>query len=344
MGELWERGDVGVLLTPASGGRRQLFGLVPFLAWATGNFTRPVHVPTYLALLATHRDAARFLFATAPDVVGDWHRTWALSRDVLPAIRALGYPAAIVAQDGMAALPDPALWDCLFVGGTTEWKLSEPVYRLVREARALGKWTHMGRVNSWRRLRAAALSGYDSADGTCLAYHPPQYVREIARWLDRLKAQAALPSLLLVALLALTLAAPRPAAAEPAAEPAAAEPAAAVPAAAVPAAAESAAAESAAAVPAELLHEAAERFGLDTGALSRLIWCESGFAPQAVGGGGRYRGLGQWDRASWEEQAPRAGAPADWDAAFDPWWNAHVTAFALSEGQAWRWPVCRRVV
>jgi hypothetical protein len=195
MGELWERGDVGVMLTPASGNRVHLLGpLVPFFGWDTGNFTRPVALSRYLAVLQQHQAIrARCLFATAPDVVSNWRETWAQSRDVLPAIRALGFPAAIVLQDGCAELPDPAAYDVVFVGGTTAWKLSEHTYRLVLEAKRLGKWCHLGRVNSLRRLRAAKVSAYDSADGTCLAYNPPQYVREIAGWLDALKRQPALP-------------------------------------------------------------------------------------------------------------------------------------------------------
>ena len=132
------------------------------------------------------------MFATAPDVVRDWAATWALAEPVLPRIRELGYRAAIVIQDGCTALPPADLWDVLFVGGSTEWKLSELVYRLVAEAREMGRHTHMGRVNSWRRIRAAALSGYASADGTCLKRNPPHYSVEIGEWLDRLNRQPAL--------------------------------------------------------------------------------------------------------------------------------------------------------
>lgn len=195
MGELWERGDVGVMVTPASGNRMHLLGsLVPFFAFDTGNYTRPVVLSDYLCLLAQCQPwGPRCLFATAPDVVGDAAATWALSAPALPAIRELGYRAALVAQDGLESLPlDWDSFDCLFVGGTTRWKLSEAAYRLAAEAKRRGKWVHLGRVNSWQRLRAAHAAGYDSADGTCLAFNPPQYVREIAGWLDRTKRQPAL--------------------------------------------------------------------------------------------------------------------------------------------------------
>lgn len=191
---LWHRADVGMLITPWAGDRSG-----PLRAWPcqwgadTGNFKRPVATANYLAWLADHLPFVdRCLFATAPDVVGNWAETWQLSKDVLPEVRALGYPAAVVAQDGMTELPDPDLWDVLFVGGTTDFKLSETAYGLVSDAKALGRWCHMGRVNSWRRIKAAAISGYDSADGTCLRFNPPQYVREIALWLDTLRAQPSL--------------------------------------------------------------------------------------------------------------------------------------------------------
>ena len=54
---------------------------------------------------------------------------------------------------------------------------------LITEAKARGKWAHMGRVNSLRKLRAAASMGCDSADGTFIAYAPEQNVARIAVWL-----------------------------------------------------------------------------------------------------------------------------------------------------------------
>lgn len=188
---LWGRADVGTLVTPAGAVRRTL---PRFSHWAadTGCYARPAAFDadayvTWLGSLLENQTTC--LFATAPDRVGDWEATWAVARPVLARIRALGYPAALVAQDGMADLPAPDEWDALFVGGTTGWKLSETAYRLQREAKALGKWTHLGRVNSWRRISAAAQAGYDSADGTLLAFNPGVYGRDIVRWLDRLRSQ-----------------------------------------------------------------------------------------------------------------------------------------------------------
>lgn len=133
----------------------------------------------YLAWLAS-MPAESCLFATAPDVVADPTATLALSVPMLAPIRALGYPVALVAQDGLENLPVP--WediDALFIGGTTEWKLGEGARVLVAAARRRGRWVHMGRVNSFRRYRYAEQIGCDSADGTVLK-HDPQ--RPVMAW------------------------------------------------------------------------------------------------------------------------------------------------------------------
>jgi hypothetical protein len=136
----------------------------------------------------------RCLFATAPDRVGDPVATLALALPVLPWIRALGLPAALVAQDGSERMPIPwDKFDTFFVRGTTRWKLSEAAYVFAVEAAARGKWTHMGRVNSSARLAAAAVVGCQSADGTTIAFNPGRYEPEILRWLDRLDLQATFP-------------------------------------------------------------------------------------------------------------------------------------------------------
>lgn len=145
----------------------------------------------WLASLAPF--APRCLFAVAPDVVGDAAATLARSAPHLPTIRRLGFGAAFVTQDGCHSdlVPWDAL-DCLFVGGTDAWKLGERSYALCAEAKARGKWVHMGRVNSLRRLRACRVSLVDSADGTQLAHRPDETLPLLRRWLDALAAQTVL--------------------------------------------------------------------------------------------------------------------------------------------------------
>lgn len=126
----------------------------------------------------------RCRFAVAPDVVGDAAATLARSMPWLPKIRALGYPAAFVAQDGLESecIPWDA-FDVLFIGGTTAWKLGHRARAVVTEAKSRGKWVHMGRVNSEKRLLYATAIGCDSADGTYVAFGPDQNLPRVLAWL-----------------------------------------------------------------------------------------------------------------------------------------------------------------
>jgi hypothetical protein len=145
----------------------------------------------YLAWLERWRPAAgRCLFATAPDVVGDAEATLELSLPMLRPIRAAGYPVALVAQDGLEALPVP--WeqiDALFIGGTTAWKLGEAAHELATQALARGLHVHMGRVNSLRRLRLARAMGCHSVDGTFLRWAPTENRARMAEWWRQLESQ-----------------------------------------------------------------------------------------------------------------------------------------------------------
>lgn len=128
------------------------------------------------------RDRCRFV--VAPDVVGDAAATMQRSLPWLPKIRELGVPAAFVAQDGLEYLAVPwEEFDVLFIGGTTDWKLGAAVRVLVAEAKRRGKWVHMGRVNSGRRMRHAQVIGCDSSDGTYLSFGPEANLPTLAGWL-----------------------------------------------------------------------------------------------------------------------------------------------------------------
>lgn len=145
------------------------------------------------SFLQRHAGAAgSCLFAVAPDVVGDAAATLERSAPWLAPIRELGYPVALVAQDGLEELDVP--WgelDCLFIGGTTEWKLGPHARALVAEAKARGKWVHMGRVNSGRRYAYAMAIGCDSVDGTFLTFGPDTNLPRLLAW-TRLADQGAL--------------------------------------------------------------------------------------------------------------------------------------------------------
>lgn len=145
----------------------------------------------WLDWLKRHTDRLHLCaFATLPDVVGDAKATLARSLPHADTLRSLGYPVALVAQDGLENLPMP--WDnfdVLFIGGTTEWKLGPAVRDMVGEARSAGKRVHMGRVNSLRRLRYADAIGCDTADGTHIIFSPSQNLPKVLGWLREVNGQ-----------------------------------------------------------------------------------------------------------------------------------------------------------
>ena len=115
--------------------------------------------------------------------MGDHEATLIRSAPWLPKIRALGFPAAFVIQDG--ATIDTIPWDdfdAVFIGGTTDFKLSDTALDIIRAAKDRGKWVHVGRVNSRRRfLRFSSIA--DSCDGTFLTFGPRIRLPELLGWI-----------------------------------------------------------------------------------------------------------------------------------------------------------------
>jgi hypothetical protein len=202
----------GLLIQPGTNDYRRRLDRYP-AGWAADNgcFAKgdSFDAPAWLAWLDT-LPRAGCLFAVAPDVVGDHVATLARSTPHLAADRGLGFPAAFVGQNG--ATPEAMPWDdfdALFLGGSpeclpcgwvrpmlafdvkscptcglrlTEWKLSLAARALVVEAKRRGKFVHMGRVNSKRRMDLAADMGCDSADGTFLGFGPDRNIGRIESW------------------------------------------------------------------------------------------------------------------------------------------------------------------
>jgi hypothetical protein len=174
---------LGYIDTPAQGNKRP-----PGVTWCADNGCFGKGYPgdeKWLTWLEKNAHAAPdCLFATAPDVVGDAAATLERSSPWLPIIRELGYPAALVAQDGLENLEIPwNSFDVLFIGGSTEWKLGSAVRSIVKEAKDHDKHVHMGRVNSLRRYQYATAIGCDSADGTFLTFGPEKNLPRLSRWL-----------------------------------------------------------------------------------------------------------------------------------------------------------------
>lgn len=185
-------GRLGMIVTPGQGNR--LTADVPL--WCadngcfTGRYPGDVEFLEWLAKLVPH--ASRCAFVVAPDVPGDHEATWARSRDMLPRIRDLGFPAALVYQDGIEH-DDEYLWrdafDVAFIGGTDRWRSSAAAAREIRAATDLLPWTHFGRTNSMRRIQLAKSLGCQSADGTLLTRAPDKFLPKILAWSESATGQ-----------------------------------------------------------------------------------------------------------------------------------------------------------
>lgn len=165
-----------------------------------------------------HR-ADHCLFATAPDVVhfvdgaprGDAAATLIESAKWYDKIRELGYPVALVAQDGLDPADVP--WDkidAIFIGGSDDYKVGSPppgrvrplkldgtplgipgCIGVIQEAKRRGKWVHIGRVNSRARYLFARMVGADSVDGTYITRGPDKNLADVLSWINEPEPQLA---------------------------------------------------------------------------------------------------------------------------------------------------------
>jgi hypothetical protein len=161
------RCEVGQLLTPLTGFRLR----DDSKPWAIDNgaYAR-FNEKSYLSRLRRQEKSNRETckFVTAPDVVGSARRTLEVFERWKE--RLAGWPLALVCQDGQEDLPIP--WDevkAIFIGGTDNWKGSKHAVHCIKAAQALGKWTHVGRVNTPGRFGFFEELGVDSIDGSGIA-------------------------------------------------------------------------------------------------------------------------------------------------------------------------------
>jgi hypothetical protein len=166
--------------------------------WAADNdfFWRP-DPDAFRGMLARIAGLPRCLFVACPDVVGDAGVTLANFDLWQPEIAALGLPVALVGQDGAEDRDLP--WDriaAFFVGGSTEFKESRAAMDLCDEAKRWGKWVHVGRVNTLRRLRKVFDWGsIDSIDGTCFSKWPDKFFPWFLRNIAHLESQPVFPAI-----------------------------------------------------------------------------------------------------------------------------------------------------
>jgi len=129
-------------------------------------------------------------FVVVPDVVGCAQSTLALYDHAAPVVALAGLPLAYVAQDG-AEHEDFPPCDVVFLGGSDPWRAQHGTALLSR-ATAEGFRTHVGRVNSARRVHQL-LSYADSCDGTYVGFNGVQRgLRDIGKWLSAAEAQTPL--------------------------------------------------------------------------------------------------------------------------------------------------------
>jgi hypothetical protein len=194
---------LGVLMTPRAGNRVE-WAVARGTIWAGDNDCfQGLHAPRWLRFLAKCAEAPEPpVWVACPDAVGDALATWHQYVAWSPAMRALGLPVALVLQDGCElyfrpGCPLARCWDeiaAVFVGGSTEWKLSDAAIEVCREAKARGKWVHVGRCNTLRRItyfaRRARDAGFtiDSFDGTGFSRFGDKRIPHAVRWIDRAMA------------------------------------------------------------------------------------------------------------------------------------------------------------
>lgn len=124
------------------------------IAWAADNGAyssgfKPSKFFPWLESLSPYKE--KCLFVVVPDSVGNAIETLELWREWVWHFD--GWPVAFAAQDGQENLPLPNYYDALFVGGTTEWKMSEAAESVIRRAQNDKKHIHIGRVNWFKRYK-----------------------------------------------------------------------------------------------------------------------------------------------------------------------------------------------
>lgn len=106
-------------------------------------------------------------FVCLPDIVGNAQRTSELFREF--ELRTNGLPRALVLQDGINSVNiEWSKITAVFVGGSDTFKISPEALQACKAAKMLGKWVHVGRVNTVERL-ANWVEIADSIDGSGLS-------------------------------------------------------------------------------------------------------------------------------------------------------------------------------
>lgn len=174
--------NLGAFLTPRTGNSQKT--LEKFI-WAADNAAFSNFNEERFIKMLEKIKGSDCKFVACPDKVCDDVVTLKLFHVWQPIIKKYNLPVALVLQDGMIADGIPYnILDAIFIGGSTEFKLGEEVRKIVKKAKEMGKWIHMGRVNSNKRLRYAYEIGCDSVDGSGYSMFPDKKIPEALRFLE----------------------------------------------------------------------------------------------------------------------------------------------------------------
>ncbi|GGS03327.1 hypothetical protein GCM10008960_32440 [Deinococcus sedimenti] len=197
--------DIGVMTGPRVGGLGSI--LTSQRPWASdcdALSKHGFHYDEFVQHLRRVHDPAlmeRCRFVVVPDVPGCGRSTLAAFHAAAPDLAELGFPLAYCLQDGAEDLEFP-LCDVAFLGGSDDWREAVGAALLERAADE-GLGTHVGRVNSARRVRHLSFCHCDSVDGTYVGFRGVERgAREIGSWLrgaadEKLLGAADLRALLL---------------------------------------------------------------------------------------------------------------------------------------------------
>lgn len=164
--EIVDRRYLGMMITPFVRGNIN-FALEDNAAWCIDNGCYSNYNERRLlnTLNRWKHVAEKCTFAVLPDVVANHEETLALYHHWYPIYKDMGYKTAFVVQNGATIDTIPET-DAIFLGGDTEFKLSDELATIVVDQKNKGHWVHMGRVNSIKRIKYAKSIGCDSTDGT----------------------------------------------------------------------------------------------------------------------------------------------------------------------------------
>lgn len=209
--------QIGMLITPDTKSNIKHLSLdvdegsPEYIAVDNGVFGGNFDSEKFLALLdnlAEKQVQDITLFVTAPDsfdrasMTGDAAETIKNFSAWSKQIRQRGFPAAMVAQDGLEYELENMPWDdidVLFIGGSDQFKLGKFTgeqktkwEKIWKEARRRGVPVHVGRVNSLSRLKFAEKREFDSADGNFIKHGPDINAPKVAAWLKKLADKEAM--------------------------------------------------------------------------------------------------------------------------------------------------------